>query len=453
MKYFKKSMELNCDVNIVFNWHTRSGALERLNPPWEKVKIFCQEGIYEGSVTKMKVYEGVIGIIWISKHIIFIKNKLFVDEQIKGPFKIWIHSHIFKKTEIDKCKVTDQIKYKMKFKPISNLAEKRIDNKINKMFRYRHRILKQDIYFLKKYNLNKKNIAISGSSGLLGRYLTNFLSTQGHNVVPIVRRNKTNNNIIFDYENKTLSSCLSCSDVVIHFAGEPIGNGRWSKSKKEKIMKSRVEGTHFIAKQLANLKSPPKLLICASAIGYYGNRGDEILFEESKSGNDYISEVCNEWEKAAQPAADKGIRVVFLRIGVVLTPQGGALKKFLLPFKLGLGGHLGNGKQWMSWVLPDDVAGAVLHIIANDKIYGALNLVSPSPVRHSDFSKILAKVLNRPNVFNIPKKIVEMVFGQMGKELLLSSTRVMPDKLMKHGYDFMYPDLEKALQHITGNYE
>ena len=447
---FKKEIILGAKVEDVFDWHCRKSAFQRLNPPWEKVKIEKQEGIFEGAITKMKVYEGPVSINWVSKHTKYIQDKCFTDEQLKGPFKIWKHSHFFEKISDNKSKLTDDIEYRMKFYPFSKLMKTHIRNKLERMFTYRHVILKQDIKLLQKYNSTPKNFVISGASGLLGQYLTHFLTTQGHNVVPLSRNNKTDENIFRDFENGSSSSCLNDSDVVIHLAGEPITEGKWSKKKKEMIVKSRVEGTKEIVAQISKLKNPPKLLICASAIGYYGNRDDEILTEESECGNDFISKVCYEWEKSAEPAIEKGIRVVFLRIGIVLTPSGGALKKLLKPFQFGFGTFFGKGNQWMSWILPDDIAGIILHIVANEDIKGAVNVVSPNPVKQLDFTYTLGEVLKKRTIIKIPEKIIKSLFGQKGEELLLSSTRVIPEKLTKSGYEFLYPDLKIALKHITG---
>ncbi len=447
---FKKEILLDAKVEDVFDWHCKKDALQRLNPPWVKVKIEKQEGIFEGAVTKMKVYEGPVSINWVSKHTKYVQNKFFADEQIKGPFKVWKHSHFFEEISENKTKLTDDIEYRVKFHPFSKLMKTHIIKKLERMFTYRHEILKQDIELMQKYKIKPKNFAVTGASGLLGQYLTHFLTTQGHNVVPLSRNNKTGENIFQNFENESFSSYLSCSDVVIHLAGEPITEGRWSKKKKEMIVKSRVEGTKEIAVQISKLQNPPKLLICASAIGYYGNRDDEILTEESDCGNDFISKVCYEWEKSAEPAIEKGIRVVFLRIGIVLTPKGGALNKLIKPFKFGFGTVFGKGNQWMSWILPDDIAGIILHIIANEDIKGAVNVVSPHPVKQLDFTTTLGEVLNKRTIIKIPRKIIKPLFGQKGEELLLSSTRVIPEKLTKDGYKFLYPDLKIALKHITG---
>lgn len=449
--HFLKTSEFNVPVEKAFAWHASKGALMRLNPPWEKVKVTSQTGIQNGAVTDMKVFMGPIGVPWIADHLGYVENEQFIDTQRKGPFPYWEHTHLFEKIEDYKCSMTDSIKYRLPLSILGDVfANKMIKSKVEKMFRYRHDVTQNDLNDLNTYQTPQQNIVLSGSTGILGEYLTNYLSTQGHNVVPLVRKGKDQSNIAWNMNKGTISSCLGCSDVVIHLAGEPIGEDRWTDDKKKTIIESRINGTRQIAEQIAKIKNPPSTLICASAIGFYGDRKGEVLDENSSKGTDFISDVCAEWEAAAKPAIDAGIRVVFLRVGVVLTPAGGALKKFLLPFKLGIGMYMGKGDQMMSWILPDDVAGAINHLISNDQIHGPINLTAPNPVPHKQFAKILGNVLRRPSFFSIPEWLILKVFGQMGREVLLSSTDARPNRLMDTGYQFKYPSLEGALKHITG---
>lgn len=451
---FIKSSEVDVPVEDLFTWHGRSGALMRLNPPWEKVKVDSQSGIEKGAVTDMKVYTGPIGVRWIADHTEYIENELFIDQQRKGPFPYWEHAHEFESIDENRSKMTDRIHYRLPLSILGDIfAAPFIRHKVDKMFRYRHEVTRNDLADYQRYKNNHQNIVMSGASGVLGDYLTSYLKTQGHNVVSMVRKGKDDSNIAWNTENGAFSSCLSCSDVVLHLAGEPIGEGKWTDDKKRSIVRSRVEGTRQIAEQIAKLKRPPHTLICASAIGFYGDQGDQDLTESDFKGDDFISEVCDAWEKAAAPAIEAGIRVVFLRIGVVLTPTGGALNKLMLPFQLGAGFTIGSGKQYISWILPDDVAGIIQHVISHTEINGAVNVTTPNPVTHSELSINLAKVLKRPLWFRIPEWLILKVFGQMGKETLLSSAKVLPSILIKTGYNFKYPTLYEALSHITGVYK
>jgi uncharacterized protein (TIGR01777 family) len=232
---------------------------------------------------------------------------------------------------------------------------------------------------------------------------------------------------------------------VIHLAGESIF-GRWTAAKKAKIRDSRVIGTQNLARSLANADEKPKVFICGSAIGYYGDRGDEKLREESSPGTGFLAEVCQQWEEATTPAVQADIRTIHLRTGIVLSPAGGALKAMLPPFRLGLGGRTGNGRQWMSWIDVQDMVGAIYHILKNDLLQGPVNLAAPQPVTNTEFAKTLASVLSRPAIFPLPKAAVKLVFGEMGEELLLASQMVEPVKLISSGYPFRCRELRASLE-------
>ena len=293
-------------------------------------------------------------------------------------------------------------------------------------------------------------ILISGASGLIGSKLSPALTSAGHNVRHLVR-SKTKasaSDVVWDPKANQLDTvALRGVEAVIHLAGENIA-GRWTAAKKAAIRESRVHGTRMLAEAIAGLDRPPKALICASAIGFYGDRGDETLTENSAPGTGFLPDVCKEWEAATKPASDKGIRTVFLRFGVVLSPNGGALKKMLLPFKLGAGGVMGSGKQYWSWVDIDDVVGAAMYALSNDKLSGPVNVVSPKPATNREFTKTLGKVLSRPTIFPMPAFAARMIFGEMGDALLLASANVKPAKLQESGYAFKFPDLEPALRHL-----
>ena len=238
---------------------------------------------------------------------------------------------------------------------------------------------------------------------------------------------------------------------MVHLAGENIGSDRWTRDKKARIFDSRVKGTRLLCESLANLAHPPKVLVCASAIGYYGNRGAEIMNEGSPSGSGFLAEVCVEWEIATEPVAETDIRVVNLRTGVVLSLEGGPLEKMLPPFKMGAGGVLGNGRQYMSWIALEDAVGAIHHTLITDSLQGPVNNVAPHPVTNREFTKTLGRVLRRPTLFPLPGFGLRIMFGgEMADELFLSSTRVEPARLLETGYAFQYPDLEGALQHVLG---
>jgi uncharacterized protein (TIGR01777 family) len=291
-------------------------------------------------------------------------------------------------------------------------------------------------------------ILVSGVSGPIGAALLPSLNTLGYKVTRLVRgRSSAEGQIAWDPAQPLAPEAVSGFDAVIHLAGETVV-GRWTEAKKNRIRDSRVMGTRHMAEALAKAPQRPRVLISASAIGYYGDRGDEMLREESSLGDGFLAEVCREWETAAQPAATAGIRAAQIRIGVVLSPVGGALQKMLPPFRMGLGGNMGNGRQWLSWIDVQDIVGAIHHIIKSDSLQGAINMVAPNPVTNADFTRTLAAVLSRPAIFPMPAFAARLVFGQMANELLLASQKVEPAKLLASGYKFQHSELKTALREI-----
>jgi uncharacterized protein len=292
-------------------------------------------------------------------------------------------------------------------------------------------------------------VLISGSSGLLGRALAQSLAADGYEITRLTRKpTSESGQIAWDFAQPLSPESVSGFDAVIHLAGESI-TGRWTDAKKKAIRDSRVLGTRNLAEALARTALPPRVLISASAIGFYGDRDDEILREDCPSGTSgFLPEVCSEWEAAAEHAVKAGIRTAFLRTGIVLSAKGGALKQMLPPFRMGLGGKIGSGRQWMSWIDLHDEIGAIRHILKTESVRGPVNTVSPNPVRNAEFTKTLASVLSRPAMFPMPSFAARLVFGQMGEELLLGSQRVEPAKLMANAYVFQKPELRQALEQI-----
>lgn len=294
-------------------------------------------------------------------------------------------------------------------------------------------------------------ILITGSSGFIGSELLAYLRGRGHEVRRLVRKEAQlkDDCILWDPQHHELNPAdFEGFDVVINLAGENIMGGRWTPEKKRKIKESRVMGTRILCELISRLQYPPRLLISASAIGFYGNRGDEIVSEDSPPGDGFLAEVCQKWENATEPAEKKGIQVVKLRIGIVLSSKGGALGKMLTPFKLGLGGTIGSGRQWTSWISMDDLMGIFLHIIGHSEIQGPVNAVTPNPVTNRVMTKVLGRALYRPTIFPIPSFVVRLIFGEMADEMFLSSTRAAPNILVQTGYSFLYPDLKGAINHI-----
>ncbi len=289
-------------------------------------------------------------------------------------------------------------------------------------------------------------VLVSGASGPIGAALLPSLATRGYDVVRLVRNGAAGGaQIPWNPAQPVAPDSVSGFDAVIHLAGESIV-GRWSEAKKAKIRDSRIIGTRNLAQALAQAKIKPHVFVCSSAIGYYGNRGDEWLREDSAAGEGFLADVCREWEAATKPAIDAGIRTAQIRTGVVLSPKGGALGKMLTPFKLGLGGRLGDGRQWMSWIDVQDMIGAIHHILKTDLVQGPVNMVAPKPVTNAEFTRTLASVLSRPAIFPVPAFAVKAAFGEMGESVLLASQRVEPARLVASGYPFRYSELRASLE-------
>ncbi|HLY63776.1 MAG TPA: TIGR01777 family oxidoreductase [Terriglobia bacterium] len=297
------------------------------------------------------------------------------------------------------------------------------------------------------------NILVTGSNGLVGSALIPVLTAEGHRVSRLVR-SKSNLGIRDTFwdpaAGELYSPPLEGLDGVVHLAGESIADGRWSKARKARIRESRVQGTRLLSGSLARLVHPPKVLISASAIGYYGDRGQEILSEQAHPGSGFLAGVCQDWEAAVQPAPERSIRVVTLRTGIVLSPVGGALARMLLPFRMGVGGVVGSGKQYMSWITIDDMIRIILYALKIETLRGPVNAVAPKPVTNAEFTRILGRVLSRPTVLPMPGFAARLAFGEIANELLLSSARVVPAKLEASGFVFRHPDLETALSSLLG---
>lgn len=446
---FTKVSNFDVDVHKLFSWHEKDGVIKRLTPCWEKVILLSQTGgISENPRVFFKVKAGFFWIDYVAKHVVYEKDKIFVDIQEKGPFKRYRHSHIFNKLEDNRSQLQDKIEFEM---PIHFLTKYFVLGKFRRMFEYRHTVTRNDMDFLEKFNIKPMRIGITGGTGDIGRNLLPLLQTHSHEVVKFVRDKSLTDEKNYYWEvdtGKVYGEDLSF-DAIIHLAGKPIGNKRWNNKTKNEIIKSRIDNTKKLAEFLLSLENKPKVFISASAIGYYGETGDDIVFEDRLSGKEFISYICKNWEESSN-ILKSDMRVVNLRIGVVMSYCGGALNRVLPFFDKGLGVIFGNGNNYLSWVSMDDVLYSILFSLYKDSISGAVNVVSPNPVMQKDYAKTLAKVLNRPQFIKVPEKLVLLLFGEMGKEILLTSTRVYPKKLLDNGFKFYFPDLEYTIRHTLG---
>ncbi len=439
----------------VFRWHTRPGAFERLTPPWEPVEVVEKTGgIETGARIVLRLRFGPFSRLWVSEHRDYEEGRQFRDMQVSGPFSYWVHTHRIEPDGPSACYLEDHIEYALPFGTLGRVCGSAFTRaKLNRMFTYRHQVTAYDVLQQRDKGTIPMTVVISGASGLVGSALIPFLTTAGHHVTRLVRSSRAGDldTLPWDPERGIVDHTrLDGFDAVVHLAGANIAEGRWTPERKHLIRESRVKGTRLLCEALARLTHPPKTLVCASAIGFYGDRGAEALGEESPPGAGFLAEVCQAWEAATQPAEERGIRVVHARLGIVLSRAGGALVKMLLPFQLGVGGTLGSGAQYMSWITLDDVVGALHHMLVSESLHGAVNVVAPTPVTNRVFTKILGQMLKRPTVLPVPAFALRVALGEMVDALLLASTRVEPQRLLAAKYAFRYEQLDDALRHVLG---
>jgi uncharacterized protein len=455
----ERTSTLPASVEEVFAWHERPGAFERLTPPWERVTVIERSGgIREGARTALKVRVGPARFRWLARHRDYEEGRKFVDEQVEGPFSHWVHEHRFEPEGPGATRYTDRIEFGPPFGAVGAAAARWLARpRAQRLLAYRHATLRDDLAAHARHGEQPGlRVAVTGATGLLGSALVPFLTTGGHQVIAVSRRRGLRDAIHWDPAAGVIDyASLEGLDAVVHLAGESVGT-RWSEHRKRRIRDSRVEGTMFLAEALAGLRRPPRVLVSASAMGIYGNRGDEVLAEDAVPEGpppDFFVELGRDWESATDPARAAGIRVVNTRFGLVLTPAGGALGRMLPPFHLGAGGPLGSGKQWVSWISIDDAIGAIHHGLFTDELVGPVNTVAPEPVTSRTFAATLGRILKRPALLPVPAPALKLLFGEMADTALLSSQRLSATRLLGSGYTFRHPTLEVALRHVLGRGE
>lgn len=451
---FRRRSRLRAPAEEVFRWHARPGAFERLNPPWDPAEVVSRSGSIEEEGSRVVLRVGPLGRRWVAEHYGCRPGREFRDRQVAGPFASWNHAHRIDPDGDQASILEDEIEYALPGGVIGDrLGARFVRSTLERVFTYRHRATADDLDAHGGCRGKEPmKVAVTGSSGLIGSALVSFLTSGGHEVRRLVRRApRSDDEIRWDPSRAEIDpAALEGVDAVIHLSGESVAGGRWTDARKDRIRRSRIDSTRTLARALASLKEPPRVLVSASAIGYYGDRGEEWLDESSSPADDFLARVAVDWERAAETAGEAGIRVTHPRIGVVLSPAGGALGKLLTPFRLGLGGVVGPGTQYMSWVALDDVLGALHHALVNDGVRGPFNLVAPQPVTNREFTRTLGRVLGRPTPVPVPAFALKAALGEMAEATLLASTRVRPEGLQAAGYRFRFPSLEGALRHLLG---
>lgn len=450
-RFFRQETPLRVSAAEAFAWHERPGAFERLAPPWEDLEVLEKSGgIANGGRLVFRVRMGPIWQKWVAEHDGYERGKMFRDRQASGPFAYWQHTHRFEDRPEGGSVLTDEVEYRLPLAPFSDVAPKcLVEDKISAMFRYRRAVMTADLERHAEARLAPSRIAITGASGLVGKALGGFLGGGGHTVVPMVRSPRAG---AIHWDPSTGICDLAAAeglDAVVHLAGESV-LGLWTDEKKKRIRLSRTEGTRSLCESLARLERKPRVLVCASAIGFYGETGSAEVNEASPNGSGFLAEVAREWEAATAPARDAGIRVVIVRIGLVLSPQGGALRAMLPAFRFGIGGKLGDGKHYQSWIALDDLVYLFHHAIANEALSGPVNGTAPNPVTNAEFTRTLASVLNRFVGPPAPGTLIRLVVPEIAREMLLASQRVVPTRALDSGFRFQFPALDGALRHLLG---
>ncbi|MFQ5679279.1 MAG: TIGR01777 family oxidoreductase [Gemmatimonadota bacterium] len=439
----------------LFRWHARPGALERLLPPWEPVRLLHrEEGLRDGARVHLELRWGPWRRRWVAVHRDCEEGRQFADEQAVGPFRRWVHVHRFLPAP-GGCFLEDDLAYELPFSPLAeSLLGGVVRRRLLRMLRWRHRRTARDLARHAAYGERPAlRVAITGASGLVGSELTAFLRSGGHRVDPLVRRRPRPGTTEIRWSPASGfvdAAALEGVDAVVHLAGENLFALGWTPGKKLRIRQSRVAGTRLLAETLAGLRHPPRVLVSASAVGYYGSRGTEWLPEEAGPGNGFLAELCRDWEVAVAPAEAAGIRVVRPRIGIVLTPRGGALRTMLPAFRAGLGAVLGDGEQYVSWIGLDDLVGVIHRSLWDERLRGPLNAVSPAPVTNRELSRTLGRVLGRPVLLRAPTAVLRLALREMAEETFLTSTRARPSALQAREFSFLAPGLEEALRWEMG---
>ncbi len=457
MRQFRKRTSINASATELDSWHRASGAFQRLAPPWVKLQMIEEpEAIVDGSRAVLKTKIGPIWKEWIAEHRDCEPGKRFTDVQIKGPFASWTHLHQFETKGENQSDLVDTIDYRL---PLGMLGHAFggcfAREQLVRTFRYRHAVTAMDLDRQAREpgrGGESLEILVTGATGMVGRALEPYLRMRGHRIRRVTRNPTRPGDVHWNPQAGELEwDANKRVDAVVHLAGENVASGRWTESRKRRILESRRLGTKLLCEKLAALSNPPKVVISASGANFYNQGTADPQKESSPLGAGFLSQVCKAWEEATLPAEAAGIRVVKLRLGVVLSPAGGALAKMLPAFQLGAAGRLGSGKQRFAWISLDDVIDVIHRAIHDERFDGAINTVSPECPDNRTFTKVLGKVLRRPTLLPVPAFALRLALGkEMADETLLADLALAPAKLQELGYDFRYPELEGALRYLLG---
>lgn len=469
---FERSTELPVPQSSGFTYHARPGALARLVPPWEPVEIIRSTGsILPDSEVLLRTH--ILGkrVDWLARHVRFEPPTLFSDVQIYGPFASWLHTHQFSVVDSNRCLLTDRIDYELPLGILGKLFGANIAaRKLDAMFRFRHRQTVEDLELGRSVeNIvgdSPKTIAVSGCNGLVGKSVCSLITVLGHRLIRLDRSNDSANSEQSGSDGPSTRTPITRThwnpqkglthpkdvdgvDAVIHLAGKGIGDSRWTESVRRELISSRVDATRLLCEQLSQLRNPPKTFVSASGVGIYGDTAESIVDEGCGAADDFLGKLATDWESASSSLEDCGSRRCFGRLGIVLDPRSGALSKLLPVVQWGLGGPLGSGKQYWSWISKEDAASAFLWLALNPSCHGAYNLVA-SAETNRQFTRILASLIHRPSLLPAPSFALRIALGEMADSLLLASTKASNRKLIASGFRFRNTTLKDALSHSLG---
>lgn len=455
----KHKTVLNFSHEAVSKWFFQPGAFARLVPPFQNIEVDpSMEPVREGSLNTFKVKDKGFSIEWKARHSEVKERSSFIDTQEEGPFSKWVHLHQILPDPENSARTVllDEVQWEGPFLTMATFFSKGfVNGLLTQNFRFREVRLNNDLLRHEKFKDQPRlKIGITGSTGVIGTALSAFLLTGGHDVYRFVRRKATHPNEIFwdPQSGQIESDKVQPLDVVIHLAGENLAKQRWTEDFKRKVLESRTQGTALISKTLDGFKDRKRKLISASAIGYYGDTGSSLVDESSASGSGFLAHICKNWESSLEQVSSEYLKVHVVRIGVVLTQRGGALKELSLPTKMGVAGPMGTGEQYMSWISLDDAIYSLYEIIMGNFSTRVFNLVSENPLPQAKLIGALAKKLKRPAIMKMPKIAVKVLLGEMGEEVLLQGQRVEPRSLIKLGYKFTHPNIEDVLNFEFGPY-